>query len=325
MHTAPGQTPAPSVVYGVPVLVHAMRTGDADEWLVPISDGAGGASSVVAVSVRANGRGCAGMSAGWWGPFPRISIDAARLRAAGPNDPVQFIEAVYLPFTKSLPPGSDTNLVWRAVRESGHEVFLFDSGSLHEGGFVRAFIRDTTALRDERPGATAPPAPTFRPTYPVGSSTAVLAGARADVFVIDYLRYLRGETGEPRPLVVGPWLDTPVRAVGLHKPYTIDLWIVPVRDRAGAIVSLIAVGDHDGTGQAMEARAWSGAFPRVSEADATRLASLGSDPAVTAQLGWADEYTVSPGGPTAVNWLVTRRSGARVVVTEERVVLPAPQ
>jgi hypothetical protein len=51
--------------------------------------------------------------------------------------------------------------------------------------------------------------------------------------------------------------------------------------------------------------AWSGLFPRVSENNAKRIASLASDPAISAQLGWAEEYYVSPGGPTAVSWLVT--------------------
>jgi hypothetical protein len=324
MHSPSGQPEAPSAAYGEPLLVHPMDVGEPDEWLVPIADGAGGASSVVVVTVGANGRGCAGMASGWSGPFPRIGIDAARRRAIGPNDPVTLIEAVYFPFNKSLPPASETNMVWRVVRASGYEVFLFDSGDQMEGSFVRGLTRGSVALRGEPSAGIARPSPTFRPTYPVGSPDQVVAAARADAFVVDYLRYLRGGTGAAHPLVDGPWLDTPVRAVGLHKPYTTDLWIMPVRDRAGVIVSLIAVGDSDGTGQAVEARAWSGVFPRVSEVDAKRIGSVASDPAASAHLGWAEEYFVSPGGPTAVSWLITRRSGARVVVTEEGAVVPAP-
>ena len=325
MYTTPGQPQASVAAYGDPVLVHPMRVGDPDEWLVLMSDGAGGAAGVVAVTVRANGRGCAGMASGWSGPFPRIARDAARLRATGPNDPVTVIEAVYLPFNKSLPPASELNLVWRAVRESGYEVFLFDSGDLVEGGLVRALTGESTPLRGAPAGSTARPGPTFRPLYSVSTADQALAGARNDAFVIDYLRYLRGEPGQRGGLVSEPRLDTPVRVIGLHKPYTVDLWVVPVRDRGGAVVSLIAVGDRDGSGQAMEARAWSGSFPRVSEADAKRVASIASDPAVSAQLGWAEEYFVSPGGPTAVSWLVTRLSGTQVVVTEEGAAVPPPR
>jgi hypothetical protein len=46
---------------------------------------------------------------------------------------------------------------------------------------------------------------------------------------------------------------------------------------------------------------------------------------MTAELGWAEEYYTSPGGPTAPSWLVTRQSGERVVVTEEGDVLPLPK
>jgi hypothetical protein len=316
-------TPGTGVAPGEPILVHAMASGSSDVWLVPAPDDRGGASGVVAVSIGANGRGCAGMASGWAGPFPRISIDAARGRAAGPNDPVALIEAVYLPFTKSLPPGYGTEMVWRAVRQSGYEVFLFGSGDLYEGGYVRALLQDP--LRGARSGSTPPPTPSFRPLYPTSTGDQVLAAARNDVFVIDYLRYLRGESGLSDALVADPRLDTPLHVVGLHKPYTVDLWVIPVRDRDGAIVSLIAVSDRDGSGQATEARAWSGPFPRVSESDAKRIASLASDPAILAQLGWAEAYYVSPGGPTAMSWLVTRRSGAQVVVTEDGAVVPPPR
>lgn len=315
--------PGTGVALGEPILVHAMASGRSDVWLVAAPDDRGGASGVVAVSIRANGRGCAGMSSEWSGPFPRISIDAARGRAAGPNDPVTLIEAVYLPFTKSLPPGYGTEMVWRAVRQSGYEVFLFGSGDIYEGGFVRSVFQEP--LRGARAGSPPPPIPTFRPFYPVATSDQVLAAARRDVFVIDYLRYLRGESGLSDALVADPRLDTPLHVVGLHKPYTVDLWVIPVRDRGGAIVSVIAVSDRDGSGQATEARAWSGPLPRVSESDAKRIASLASDPAISAQLGWAEAYYVSPGGPTAVSWLVTRRSGTQVVVTEDGAVVPAPR
>jgi len=46
---------------------------------------------------------------------------------------------------------------------------------------------------------------------------------------------------------------------------------------------------------------------------------------LSAVLRWAPEYSVAPGGPTAPFWLVTRRSGSQVVVTEDRVVAPAPR
>lgn len=314
---SPGEGP------GEPILVRAMAPGDRDEWLVPWMDGQGGASGVVVVSVNANGRGCAGMSSGWSGPFPRISIDAARRRTAGPNDPVVLIEAVHFPYTMSLPPASDAQMVWRAVRQSGREVFLFGSGDLIEGYIVRASF--DTPLRGESAGATPRPQPATPSWYAVTTAEQALAGAMADPFVIEHLRYLRAETGEPHPPVADPWLDRPVRVLGLHKPYTVDVWIVPVRDRAGAIVSLISIGDVDGRGQASEARAWSGPFPRVSEADAKRLGSLATDPAISAQLGWAEEYYLSPGGPTAVSWLVTRRSGAQVVVSEEAAVVAPPR
>ena len=309
---------------GEPILVHAMAPGDEDEWLVPMSDGRGGASGVVAVSVRANGRGCAGMASGWGGPFPRISIDAARRRATGPNDPVALIEAVHFPWVNVLPPASDTSMVWRAVRQSGREVFLFDSGDLMEGPFVRSMF-GVMPLRGEPPGATLRPAPVRAPQYPVATADQVLTGAMTDPFVIEHLRYLRAQTGEPHPPVVDPWLNRPVHVIGLHKPYTVDLWIIPVRDRAGAIVSLISIGTVNGLGQATEARAWSGPFPRVSESDAKRVASLPNDPAVSAQLGWAEEHFVSPGGPTAVSWLVTRRSGVQVVITEEAALVAPPR
>jgi hypothetical protein len=278
---------------------------------------------VIVVSVNANGRGCAGMSSGWSGPFPRISMEAARRRTAGPNDPVALIEAVRFPFTIALPPAYGTSMAWRAVRQSGREVFLFDSGVLMEGYIVRAHF--DTPLRGEAAGATPRPQPAVPAFYAVATADQALAGAMADPFVIEHLRYLRAETGEPHPPVAQPWLDRPVRVLGLHKPYTVDVWIVPVRDRAGAIVSLISIGDVNGRGQASEARAWSGPFPRVSEADAKRLGSLATDPAVSAELEWAEEYYVSPGGPTAVSWLVTRRSGVQVVVTEEAAVVAPPR
>ena len=314
---------SPGASLGEPMLVRAMAPGHRDEWLVPMIDGRGDASAVVVVSVNANGRGCAGMATGWSGPFPRISIDAARRRTAGPNDPVALIEAVHFPFTKSLPPASDTQMVWRAVRQSGREVFLFGSGDLMEGYIVRA--RFDTPLRGESAGATPRPQSSTPSLYAVATADQALAGAIADPFVIEQLRYLRAQTGEPHPPVADPWLDRPIRVLGLHKPYTVDLWIIPVRDRGGAIVSIISISERDGLGMAGGARAWSGPFPRVSEADAQRLGSLAGDPAVSAQLGWAEEYYVSPGGPTAVGWLVTRRSGGRVVVTEEGSVATEPK
>jgi hypothetical protein len=319
-----GTTPGTTPTYGDPVLARAMSPSDEDAWLVPMSDGRGGASAVVVVSIRSNGRGCAGMASGWGGPFPRISIDEARRRAVGPNDPVALIEAVRFPFTKSLPPASGTSMVWRVVRQSGREVFLFDSGDLMEGPFVRSTFGLTT-LRGEPPGATPRPQWVWAPQYAVATADQALAGARTDPFVIEHLRYLRAQTGEPHPPVADPWLDRPVHVLGLHKPYTVDLWIVPVRDRAGTIVSIISISENNGIGYAVEGRAWSGPFPRVSEADAKRLGSLATDPAVSAQLGWAEEYYVSPGGPTAVNWLVTRRSGDQVVVTEEAAVVLPPR
>jgi hypothetical protein len=318
--TTPGTTP----VYGEPVLVHAMAPGHEDEWLVPMSDSRGGASAVVAVSIRANGRGCAGMASGWGGPFPRISIDAARGRAAGPNDPVALIEAVHFPWVNVLPPASGTSMVWRAVRQSGREVFLYGSGTLLEGSLVRSIFR-TTPLRGEPPGATPRPEPVSAPQYAVATADQALTGAMTDPFVIEHLRYLRAQTGEPHPPVADPWLDRPVHVLGLHKPYTVDLWIVPVRDRAGAIVSLISIFEGDGRGYAFATRAWSGPFPLVSEADAKRLGSLVNDPAISAQLGWAEEEYVSPGGPSAVSWLLTRRSGVQVVVTEDAAVVPPPR
>jgi hypothetical protein len=325
MGVGPGQT-APSggiAAYGEPVFVHAMRAGDPDEWLVPRTDGARGASEVVAVSIRANGRGCAGMSQGWSGPFPRISLDAARRRAAAPNDPVASVEAVYLPWTNALPPSSNANMVWRAVRQSGHELFLFDSGSLYEGTRVRDILG--TPLRGDSAGAPPRPSPSWPPRYSVASADDVLAGLRTDPFFIDHLRYLRAETGEPHVAVLEPRPDRPLRAVGLHRPYTIDLWIVPVSDRGGDIVSIVAVSiGEDRLGSAIEARGWSGAFPRISGDEAKRFGSLPNSPAVSAELGWAEEYYVSPGGPTAPSWLVTRQDGTRVVVTEEAEVVSPP-
>ncbi len=326
MHVGPGQTAPPGGIaaYGEPVLVHAMRVGDPDEWLVPRTDGAQGASEVVAVGVRANGRGCAGMSQGWWGPFPRISLDAARGRAAGPNDPVGSIEAVYMPFNKSLPVSSGANMVWRVVRQSGHEVILFDSGSIYEGSRVREILGGD--LRGDLAGATPRPSPSFPPRYPVANADQVLVGLRTDPFFIAQLRYLRAETGEPHVPVVDPQPDRPLRTLGLHKPYTVDLWIVPVRDRAANVVSIIAVSiADDGLGSAVEARGWSGAFPRISSDDAKRLGSAPNAPAITAELGWAEEYYVAPGGPTAPSWLVTRQGGERVVVTEDGTVVMPPK
>jgi hypothetical protein len=330
-HVGPGQTAPPGNVLpvGDPVLVHGLRTGDPDEWLVPVLDGRGGASEVIAVDVRANGRGCSGMSSGWSGPFPRIPIDAARRRMAGPNDPVASIEAVYLPWTNALPPSSDTQMVWRAVRQSGHEVFLFGSGELYDGSRVRAILGwylQNAPLRGDAIGATPRPSPTFPPRYPVTTAEQVLAGLGSDPFFSDHLRYLRAETGEPHPAVLDPHADRPMRVIGLHKPYTIDVWIVPIRDREQDVVSIVAVSiGQDGLGSASEARGWSGAFPAVSAADATRLASAANDTAVSVELGWAEEYYVSPGGPTAPAWLATRKSGARVVVTEDRFVVPEPR
>jgi hypothetical protein len=313
---------------GDPILVHGLRIGDPDEWLVPLLDGQGGATEVISVGVRPDGRGCVGMSSGWSGSFPRISIDAARRRTAGPNDPVASIEAVYLPWTKSLPLSSNTNMVWRAVRQSGHEVFLFDSGEIYEGGRVRAVLGQlspSAPLRGDPPGASPRPTPTFPPRYPVATAEQVLAGVSTDPFLIDHLRYLRAETGEPHPPVLDPRPDRPLRVTGLHKPWTVDVWIVPIRDRGGNVVSVVAISiSADGLGSAWEARGWSGPLPAVTAAEATRLASAPSDPAVSVELGWAEEYYVSPGGATAPGWLATRESGARVVVTEDRVVVPAP-
>ena len=326
MHVAPGQSAPPGglAAYGEPVLVHAMRTGDPDEWLVPRTDGAQGASEVVAVAVRANGRGCAGMSQGWWGPFPRISLDAARRRAAGPNDSVAAIEAVYMPFNRSLPVSTGANMVWRAVRQSGHEVFLFDSGSIYEGSRIREMLGGD--LRGDPAGATPRPSPSFPSRYPVATADQVLVGLRTDPFFIAQLRYLRAETSEPHLPVLDPQPAQPLRATGLHKPYTVDLWIVPVRDRSSNVVSIVAVPiGEDGLGSAVEARGWFGAFPRIGSDEAKRLGSLPNSPAMTAELGWAEEYYTSPGGPTAPSWLVTRQSGERVVVTEEGGVLPLPK
>jgi len=330
-HVGPGQTPPPGNVLpvGDPILVHRMIVGEHDEWLVPVIDGAGGAIEVIAVGVRPNGRGCAGMSSGWSGPFPLISIDAARSRTAGPNDPVAFIEAVYLPFNRELPVATDTNMAWRAVRQSGHEVFLFGSGDLYEGSRVRASLGSSfpaASLRGDRPDATPRPRPAPASRYPVGTADQILTGMSTDPFVLEHLRYLRAETGEPHVPVLDPRLGQPVRATGLHKPYTADAWLVPVLDRAATVVSLLVVYiGSDGLGSAFGARGWSGPFPAVTSEEALLRATTADDPAVTVELGWAEEYLVSPGGSTAPAWLVTRRSGSRWVVTESRGLVPAPR
>ncbi len=286
--------------------------GDADEWLVPTLDGQGGATAVIAVGVRPNGRGCAGMASGWFGPFPRISAVAARSRMAALNDPVASIDAVYLPWNRMLPPSSDTQVVWRAVRQSGHEVFLFGSGDLYEGGWVRAIVAGSAIASPKR--------------YAVATAADVLVGMSTDPFVVEQLRYLRADTGEPHPPVLDPRLDRPLRVVGAHKPYTIDLWIVPIRDRSDEVVAIIDVAiGQDGLGSGIEVRGWSGTFPRIAADRATLLATTADDPAVAADLAWAEEYYVSPGGPVAPGWLVTRRSGAQVFVSEDALVVSAPK
>jgi hypothetical protein len=173
--------------------------------------------------------------------------------------------------------------------------------------------------------AGAPPRPSFTwpPRYPVRTTDEVLAGLRTDAYFLEHLRYLRAETGEPHPPVIDPRAGVPVRVVGIHKPYTVDVWLVPIRERAGDVVSIVDVRiDDDGLGSALTARGWSGPFPRVAEADARTLASAPDDPAVDATLGWAEEYIASPGGATAPVWLITRRGGAQLMVTEERGVVP---
>ena len=77
--------------------------------------------------------------------------------------------------------------------------------------------------------------------YPVGSASQVLAGLATDPFFVDYLRYLRDETAYHHAAVDGPRPDTPVLIRGLvtaAAPAITDVWIVPVPDRGGFVVSI---------------------------------------------------------------------------------------
>ena len=334
MGVPPGQTPPPGgqTAYGEPVLVHALLVGDADEWLVPMTDGLGGASQVVAVGVRSNGHGCAGMSSGWSGPFPAISEAAARIRGVGPNDPVATIEAVYLPFTKELPVSLDTHLVWRIVRASGYQLFLFDSGELYSGDVVLTILAHLSASAHWRGEPAAGVGTVAWPPqlYPVGSASEVLSGLATDPFFVQYLRYLRDQTAYHHAAIDDPRADSPVRVRGLvttQSSAVTDVWLVPVRDRAGSVVSIIEVpiSSQDGRGYALAARGWSGAFPAVSEADARDIGSIRGIQVISSELMWVPEYLIRPGGPTAPFWLITLRTGDRVVVTEDGKAVAAPR
>ena len=144
-----------------------------------------------------------------------------------------------------------------------------------------------------------------------------------------FLRYLRDETAYHHAAVDGPRPDTPVLIRGLvtaAAPATTDVWIVPVRDRGGFVVSIVEVpiSSQDGQGFALAARGWNGDFPAVSDADARQIGSIRSYAVISAVLRWAPEYAVAPGGATAPFWLLTLSTGDRVVVTEDRTALRAP-
>jgi hypothetical protein len=333
MDMPPGQTPPPrgTAAYGEPLLVHALRVGDPDAWLVPMTDGQGGASQVVAVGIRANGHGCAGVSSGWSGPFPSISEAAAKRRGAGPNDPVATIEAVFLQPARELPVSWDTQFVWRIVRASGYEVFLFANGDLYPRDLVLTLLgRGSPGDQWRGEPAVTSSAFVWPPRrYPVGSASEVLSGLAADPFFVEYLRYLRDQTAYQHPAVDDPRADGPLRVRGLattRSAAITDEWLVPMRDRAGSVVSIIEVtiSSQDGQGYAFAARGWSGPFPAVSEADAREIGSIRGIEVASAELMWGPEEIVAPGGPMAPFWWVTLKTGDHIVVTEDRMAHRAP-
>lgn len=138
------QSPATSWVnqLGEPISVRALQIGRADTWLVPHLVTGGGAEWISVVEVAGPQRGCLVMGSGWAGPFPRLDEGGARARADVPGDPVRSIEAVFIPQLRgfALPYASEVAFVWRVVRASGSEVFVFTSGEVIAGTDVRAAI-----------------------------------------------------------------------------------------------------------------------------------------------------------------------------------------
>jgi len=72
---------------------------------------------------------------------------------------VAAIEAVSFPWTNALPPSGEADPVWRIVRTSGLEVFLFDSGDLSPGAAIRSTLGRFAGFRWRGESANATPPP----------------------------------------------------------------------------------------------------------------------------------------------------------------------
>jgi hypothetical protein len=218
------------------------------------------------------------------------------------------------------------------MRASGYQLFLFDDGDLLAGDVVLAILGRSSVGTHWRGEPAAGIGTVVWPPqrYPVGSASEVLSGLATDPYFVEYLRYLRDETIHHHETVDDPRADSPLRVRGLVTtvaPAITNEWLVPVRDRAGSLVSIIVVtiSPQDGRGYMYAARGWSGAFPAVSEADARDIGSIRGIQVISAELMWAPENLVHPGGPTAPFWLITLRTGDRVVVTEDGMAAAAPR
>ena len=167
-------------------------------------------------------------------------------------------------------------------------------------------MRDPVKCSTPPPGYTAPPSPR---RYPVRTAQEVLAGLATDSFASPGFKY-----GAP----------VLIRAV---RPTDQDEWLVPVVSdgRTNAVLAISIF--PDGTGSAGILTGWDGRFPHAMAPDAALAAGgTAADPARrSVELAWAvvDPRSGGPASETLPFYLVTRKSGARVLVMQGGGVVEA--
>jgi len=164
---------------------------------------------------------------------------------------------------------------------------------------------------------TPPPAPASPKRWSAHSVAEVEANLASDGnYAAAIARLSSGPEPDPRAVGRIPTLGTPlfVRGLAVGNP---DEYLVPVNIGVETI-AIIKIGvDAKGLGQIDAVRGWSNAptFPATTQASAMVIASTAADPAVKAELVWAQIRAVAD--DLQPFWRLTRASGAVYFLFED--------
>lgn len=176
----------------------------------------------------------------------------------------------------------------------------------------------------EAASATTPPAPAPTPRpWNARTPADVLANLPKDSFFAAAMTGLSsGADPDPRAVGQTPVLGTPIYvralAAGDRNEY-----LVPVKVGTTTIAIMKIALDSDGFGQLEAVRGWSTApdFPATSQAAALALASIGGDPATSAELVWT--YLRGTADELSPFWRLTRASGSVFLLFEDGTLISA--